>query len=410
MRVMLLGDMPPCRNFTAGLVLEQLLPCFDSHELSAVVVVDPSLNPHPRELIAESRMLRLVKPRESRKDACRWPKALSELSAQRFERGQAKKVREELLPTIVEFGKRFGVERIWLNLQGQTMVRLARPVSDALNVPICAQIWDPFGWWLRANRIDRRTAKELTSEFDRVIQRCDSVAAASWSMADSYKEKYGVRAVPVIPGISDELMKRPRDRESEDGDFVIGMAGQLYALAEWHRLLEALNILDWRVGDRKIRLRIFGKDFNMHTSNRVQCEFMGWRDQAEVVQLLTESHLNYIPYWFDPVFKEEAENSFPSKMSTYCAAAQPILVHAPQYATPVAFLEKHDIGYCVTSPSANDVADTIKNAVLDPDARSRKGRNAATCFSTFLSTSCMRRSFVEFLDLPRQQHPSPDYN
>jgi glycosyltransferase involved in cell wall biosynthesis len=148
---------------------------------------------------------------------------------------------------------------------------------------------------------------------------------------------------------------------------------------------------------------VFGKDFNMHTSGRVQCEFMGWRDQTEVVQLLNESHLNYIPYWFDPVFKEEAANSFPSKMSTYCAAAQPVLVHAPDYATPIAFLQEHDIGYSVTTPSARDLADTIRDAVLDPEARSRKGQNAATCFSNFLSTSCMRRSFEEFLGLDTRQ-------
>ena len=399
MRVMLLGDMPPCRNFTAGLVLEQLLPCFDTHALSAAVVVDPSLDPQPRDLIPEDRILRLAKPRESRKELLRRPKALANFSARWFELGQAKKVREEILPKIVEFGKAFGAEKIWLNLQGQTMVRLARPVADALNVPMCAQIWDPFGWWLRANRIDRRTSKELNREFDRVIRRCDSVAAASWSMADRYREKYGVKAIPVIPGISDDLIKQPSNLGKTDGDFVIGMAGQLYALAEWHRLLEALSKLKWRVGNRNIRLRVFGKNFDMHTSDRVNCEFMGWRDQSEVVQLLTESDLNYLPYWFDPAFKEEAENSFPSKMSTYCAASKPVLVHAPKYATPTTFVEQHDIGYTVTNPDASELAETIALAVTSPDAQVRKSQQAAECFSKLLSTSCMRRSFEEFLGL-----------
>lgn len=396
---MLIGDMPPCRNFTAGLVLEQLLPCFGFDELCASFLVDPSLDPQPRDLIPESRMLRLVKPRESRKEYLRHPIALANLTARWFEKGQAKKVRKEILPRIVEFGKSFGVEKIWLNLQGQTMVRLARPVADALQVPLCAQIWDPFGWWLRANRIDSQTANELTCEFNRVIERCECVAVVSWSMAEHYRARYGVKTIPVIPGISDSLSNQPIFAGNESGDFIIGMAGQLYALAEWHRLLEALSLLNWRVGDRCIRVRIFGKNFEIHTSDRVRCEFMGWRDQSEVVQLLTESDLNFIPYWFDPSFKEEAENSFPSKMSTYCAAAKPILVHAPEYATPTAFVRQHDIGYCVASPSVSELADTIREAVIDSDARFRKAHNAADCFSKYLSTSCMRKSFQEFLKL-----------
>jgi glycosyltransferase involved in cell wall biosynthesis len=402
MRVMLLGDMPPCRNFTAGLVLEQLLPCFASHELSAAVVVDPSLDPQPRDLIPEDRILRLTKPRESRKEWLRRPKVLGEFSARMFELGQAKKVRELLLPQIVAFGKNFGVEKIWLTLQGQTMVRLARPVADALGVPMCAQIWDPFGWWLRANRIDRRSSKELTLEFDKVILRCESVAAASWSMADRYKEKYGVRAIPVIPGISDDLIKHPLASGDNDGDFVIGMAGQLYAMAEWKRLLEALSLLKWRVGNRNVRIRIFGKHFDMHTSERVNCEFLGWRDQSEVVQLLSNSDLNFIPYWFDQAFREETENSFPSKMSTYCAAAKPVLVHAPSYATPTSFVQKHDIGYVVTNPSAAELAQTISEALSNLEERKRKAVKAAACFTNYLSTSCMRRSFKDFLGLDSQ--------
>jgi glycosyltransferase involved in cell wall biosynthesis len=400
MRVMLLGDLPPCRNLTAGLVLEQLLPCFDSHDLSAALVIDSTLDPQPPNLIPADKTLRLIKPREHRREYRYVPHALGNFAARRFEASQARLVRGELLPRIVSFARASGVEKVWVTLQGQTVVRLARPVADALNVPLHAQIWDPFGWWLRAKRIDEKTSRDLLREFDRVIRRCDGVAAASWSMAERYRTKYGVRAIPVIPGISDDMGRQPLATPHASQDFIIGMAGQLYAIEEWNRLLEALRILNWRVGDQRIRLRVFGNNFEMHTPERVLCEFMGWRDQSEVVQLLAESDLNFIPYWFDPAFKEEAENSFPSKMSTYCAAAKPILAHAPAYATPTLFVEQHDIGYTATRPDAADLADVIRRAAADPDGRLQKSFRAVKCFTDFLTTTCMRRSFRDFLRLP----------
>lgn len=400
MRVMLLGDLPPCRNFTAGLVLEQLLPCFDSHSLTAALVIDPTIVPKPDDLIPPSKTLRLVKPNEYRKEYRRLPNALAEFLARRAELSTAHTVDHDLLPKIVAFGRQCGAEKVWATLQGQTIVRLARPVADALKVPLYGQIWDPLGWWLRAKNVDQKTSRELLLEFDRVIKRCDGVAAASWSMAERYRSKYGVRAVPVIPGISDELRTPVTTTSSDGGAFVIGMAGQLYALNEWNRLVDALSLLDWRVGNQPIRLRVFGNNFELHTPHRVNCEFMGWRDQAEVVQLLARSDLNFIPYWFDPVFKEEAENSFPSKMSTYCAAAKPILVHAPDYATPTAYVRDNDIGYVASTPTAAALAEVIRLAALDHNGRLLKAKRAAECFTNHLTTTCMRKSFCEFLGLP----------
>lgn len=400
MRVMLVSDLPPCRNYTAGLVLEQLLPCFESHDLCAAVAVDPAIDPQPADLIPEERILRLEKPRESRKEIFRRPRALAERSARWFERRQARRVREELLPRIVAFGKAFGVDKIWLVLEGQTMVRLARPLADALRVPLSTQIWDPFGWWLRANRIDVRTSRQLVDEFDAVIRQCDSVAAASFPMAARYREHYGVRAIPVIPGIGAEFGRQPPTPGRDTGDFIIGMAGQLYAAEEWRRLFAALESLKWRVAGRQVRLRVLGTHLDVHTLGRVHCEFLGWRDQAEVVSILHESDVNFLPYWFDPTFREESESSFPSKMSTYCAAAAPVLVHAPDYATPTAFVREHDIGYVSDRPSVSDLADAIVQAAEDEEARRRKAHNAAACFGRHLSASCMRDSFREFLRLP----------
>lgn len=256
MKVLLLTDIPPCRNFTAGLVLDRLVGFLPKDQVAICAVVNPALNPEiPAELDEVPKLL-LRKPREAAVRVL--PRKAGILSAFPFELVQANRVQRELLPQIVEFAKAQKVDAVWVVLQGQTMVRLARQVTQALNVPLLTQVWDPFGWWLQANLIDGFTRRRLLKEFDLVIKGSASCATASWAMSENYTNKYRVVNAPVIAGLPRELALQPATKVHDRDEFIIAMAGQFYAQTEWECLQHALNACNWKVAGKRIRVRVMG--------------------------------------------------------------------------------------------------------------------------------------------------------
>ena len=187
MKILLLTDIPPCKNFTAGLVLDRLVSFLPAEQIAICAVVNASLNPEIPEELESIPKLILKKPRES--SVRIFPRKAGDLSAFMFELIQSVRVKYELLPQIVAFAKKQQVDTIWVVLQGQTMVRLARQLSGTLKLPLLTQVWDPFGWWLRANRIDGITQRRLLGEFSRVIRDSTSCATASWAMSESYSSQ-----------------------------------------------------------------------------------------------------------------------------------------------------------------------------------------------------------------------------
>jgi hypothetical protein len=397
MKVLLLTDIPPCKNFTAGLVLDRLVSFLQPEEIAICAVVNPVLNPEiPAELHSIPKLL-LKKPREG---SVRIPPGKAgDLSAFTFELIQSARVRYALLPQIVAFAKQQQVDAIWVVLQGQTMVRLARQLSQKLNLPLLTQVWDPFGWWLQASRIDRFTQRRLRAEFDKVLRHSTSCATASWSMSESYSSLYGIRNNPVIASLPRELALKPATHPHSRDEFVIGMAGQFYAQAEWNSLIQTLDQVNWTIAGRRVRIRIAGGSFQAFTQLPANFEYLGWRSQEETIRLLAETDLLYMPYWFSEGFKEESSNSFPSKLVTYFAAGRPVFCHAPTYASPAKYLKLHDAAYLCDSLDTTVVLKQLEHALTDTERYSTLASNGNACFMRDFTLERMKETFLHFLDI-----------
>lgn len=397
MKVLLLTDIPPCENYTAGLVLEKLVRFLSPENIVLCSVVNPAINPILPEDLRHIPMLTMQKPREA---AVRlWPRWGGAAMACAFEAIQSVRTSGVLLPRIIDFAKENHVEALWVVLQGQTMVRLARPLADALDVPLFTQVWDPFGWWLRDNRIDDWTRHRLLAEFDRVIRRSTACATASWAMSETYAWKYGVRNVPVITGLPRELAREPAVQPHPAGEFIIGMAGQFYAQAEWRSLIHALDQVSWVVAGRRVRIRVMGGAFHVLTKVPGNFEYLGWQSQAETIRLLTESDLLYLPYWFSEEFREESTNSFPSKLVTYFAAGRPVFCHAPVYASPAKYIKQYEAGYLCESLDPTDVQKLLEYTITDTESYCKLAANGTSCFMRDFTLERMKETFMQFLNI-----------
>ena len=397
MKILLLTGIPPTKGYTGGLLLHQLCSLLPRGSLACFVVASPELKDAiiaselswiPTEYVERPREYTLVRPGRLR--------SLSTLALDSY--NSTVKV-GRIANKAIEFGHKFGADALWCLLEGQTMIRLALPVSKGLGAPLLAQVMDPPSWWLREYLLDRISRTRVLNEFDRVLQASVSCAAISWAMAEQYHRDYGIRTVPVMPSLDSQAALPPARRVHPGEDFVIGMAGQTYAADEWRALIAALDKANWKLGDRNVKIRLLGRELHLRTGTKEWVEFLGWRSQKETIELLTEADVLYCPYWFNPNFETVTRLSFPSKLATYLAVGRPVLFHGPKYASPARFLEQNDAAVFCHSLEHSEIIDSLERLISNPGLYSRVTSNGRAAFLKHLSFASQRTSFAEFLQI-----------
>lgn len=481
MKILLLTDMPPCENFTAGIALNHLIRNLSKEQVAICSIVSPDLNPRLPDDLKDIAHLSFTKPKESafflyslkinwftefknklvqephiniQSNISRSPKKtffiekffprfhgiffqlmsmfvniisaicnkifrlffrairkvlslckkisllplkLRVIPAFAYEIKQGIKVRYVLFPKIEKYIQEQKIDAVWVVLEGQTLIRLADQCIKKLDLPIYSQVWDPFEWWLRANKIDSYTSRRLLRVFDRVVKNSVACATASPSMAKVYNAKYKIPALSLIVGLPKELMQEPKLEQNDQGEFIIAMAGQFYALNEWNALISTLNNANWMIAGRKIRVRVLGAAFNFYTQKSACIEYLGWQSQKDTIKYLSESNLLYIPYWFSEEFKMESSTSFPSKLVSYFASGRPVFCHAPMYSSPSKYIYQNNAGYLCTSLEQKDIQQMLEHVIKDKDKYAKISYNGTKSFLRDFTLSTTKDNFLKFI-------------
>ncbi len=397
MKILLLTDIPPCENYTAGLVLHPLVKFLPLGQVVICSVAHPSLEfKIPKELkkIPRLKLFKSIETARIYKEG-----KIGGLISYSVELFNAAKVKYLLLPKIIRFAKEQQVDAIWAVLQGQTIIRLTRPLAKKLSVPLFTQVWDSFEWWLRANKIDEFTQKRFLKEFDEVIKHSTCCATASWAMSESYKTKYNTPTIPVIAGLLKELACIPAASPHNRNEFIISMAGQFYAQAEWLSLINALNSVSWFIAGKNIKIRVIGGDFQVSAQLPANFEYLGWCSQEKTINLLADSDLLYMPYWFSEEFYKESSTSFPSKLVTYFASGRPVFCHAPDYSSPSKYIAENNAGYLCNSLATDKIIYELERAIADEDSYKQFAKNGSKCFLRDFTLEHMKETFLKFLNI-----------
>lgn len=396
-KTLLLTDLPPSSNLTAGLVTAQMCRFIPPGDLVIVCVQNVHLTPQPFPDLAHIPIKTIAKPNENQR------RELKGIPIGRLGAACIETVKRSILPSrlskqAVEFGRQHGVSSVWAVLQGQTMVRMAHRVATALDVPLRSHVWDPLGWWLDAHGVDPMNRFLDLKMYDKILQGSVTCATASPAMAEAFRNKYGVQAWPVIASLDRNLAKRPTPALRNTNEIAIAMVGQFYASAEWHQFVRALTFADWRVGDRKVVLRTFGHQPPPSEIPKENLEFMGWKSQAELIGTLSETcDIAYCPYPFSADMEDVAKLSFPSKVPTYLAAGRPILFHGPSYSSPAKYLTANGAGVVVRDIYPSAVFDGLLHLVEDKDRYHNAALAAQKAFLDDFTLETMRDNVLRFL-------------
>lgn len=401
MKILLLTDIPPCKNYTAGLVINSWCDFLleEGHEIYCALVKGSWLAPDiPKDKLEKIKFLEIQKPQEywGLTEGTQFRIIRENISSFSHNNYIIRKELPRIASNISTFANRNGCELILASIQGQTITRLVRMVSKKTRLEYVAQTWDPLKWWLKANKFDPISSLLNLWEFERVVKGSRSFMAMSWAMANYFEKKYRVRCITNIPGLSKDPIKKSKIRR--DKDFTISFAGQLYAKDEFKVLVNALKEMNWRHNGQKIKLNLYGPEFDTEYYNEYGISIYGYVEQEKLLRLLSNSDLLYCPYWFSREFEEVCKLSFPSKLTSYLKTKKPVLMHAPEYASPRILLEKNRSSYICNSLAVEDMINVIKSIIEDKN-RDKIGRRGYQLFEKYMTFETMKKSLFVSLGL-----------
>jgi hypothetical protein len=397
MKVLLLTDIPPTKEFTAGLVLDQLCRFMPLDSLCCFAIVNPELNLQmPGDL---SSIPILFRPKPNENWAWLGTGHAAAIAVWLCEQWTKRFPVNSLLREAIEFGRQERVDRIWAVLQGQTIIRLAGLVAEHLQVPLYTQVWDPFSWWASANNLDHRTTREVSATFDVDIRRSAGCATASPTMAELFRRKYGVKTVALMASHPRSVARLPSASIGSEQALLIGMAGQFYAANEWRALIHALNCAGWQIAGRTVRITVVGPQ-EPPTPATPHLEYLGWKTQAHAIEILSRCDILYCPYPFDFQRKEVAELSFPSKLALYFATGRPTVFHGPDYSSPHHYLQQTGAALCCSRIEASAIYNELERLVTDRKLYKAIARSAHDAFLSDFNLEKMARTFADFIGLP----------
>lgn len=381
LKTLLLTDIPPCSNWTAGIVTAQMCRAFEPGALAVFAVMNPDISPLQYPDLTDVPAEFFAQPNE---DYSLGNMRYGNLTPEQIFAAEAT-VRAEDIPRLVnaavKFGRSHGVEQVWAILQGQTMVRMALAVSDALDVSLKTQIWDPFSWWQLARNLDPKTCELDNKLLEKTIRASDLVIAPSWAMAADFKARYGVPSVPIIASIAASVAEPPATGVRLDGALTIGIAGQFYASDAWVAFYDALDSCGWSIGGRDVVLNVYGAGPPPNIFHIDRVRLRGWIPQKELVGVLaSECDVCYCPYPFDPQLADVSRYSFPSKLVVYLASGRPVLFHGPDYSSPSMYLEERGAGICCHTTDASSIIAAIAELSNNPSVYSATANRGSTAF------------------------------
>ncbi len=397
MKLLLITDVPPCKEFSGSLLTEQLCRFIPEFEIDIFAVMNKDLQGiNFTSDLKNTRIVKFDKPKENTGHLL--PGKLGIIISFFYEWYIQFFISTNLVKKIVNAGAGRNYDYIWCILQGQTMIRIALPVANRFKARLLTQIWDHPSWWFKENKVNRYWRNRFMGIFHNTLKNSHHCGTASFAMSEMLKSLLSINSVPFIPGIDDVKLKKPAVMTNSK-NIVIGMAGQLYSKSEWNSFLGTLDFLNWKINNKNIIVRVLGYHFEISGHRKVNIEFLGYRNQDETIEILSKCDLLYCPYFFDKKYEIISTTSFPSKLITYFAAGRPVFFHGPADSSPANFLIKSKAAFLCHSLDKRMIELKLKECLSNKKVYDQMAVNGNIAVKKYFTTEILKRNFFKFLDL-----------
>ncbi len=395
-RLLLLSRTPPGNSNVGQLYLRDLCESYPADKLAFGVVQPQYLD---ADLRAFPEVPKLYLSRNNAPVFDHGPKLLATLLSHLAFRHHAIRGDREVVEEFVRFGREHRVEKVWAVLNSPTLYRIAPRVAARLDVPLVTMVWDPPSGVGLHFGLDRLSRAHIRKHFATALAASERCGVVSERMEREYRATYGIKSVVLRRGIATSAVDQSKQRD--DSEVRIGFCGNLYAKQEWQAFLDALDEIEWRLGDKPIRLIIaaFWIPF-LGARGPARVDYLGWRDLAETVEVMARCHFAYFPYWLDPAYAEPARLCFADKLTTYLTAALPILYHGPSDAGVVDFFSRFPAAELCHSHETAVIAASLRR-LADGERRQRMSAAARQAVAQELNPTVFRERFRQLVGTSR---------
>jgi len=353
-RILLITDVAPSPDFTAGIVLEQILKYMPENiEVSCFTFKNDNLPNYSlsKKLLAHSSYV-TRKPNED------WNKMLFGRAASNIGEKFASKESIAITSEILRIASYSRFDHILVVIQGQTSIRVFNSlIANGLSASTLH--WDMWDWWESANKVPRSFRRQVQLMLQNIknqgvhifpshefAERMEITSDSSLTLYPCMTERFvGNDLEPVL------LQSQPID---------IVFLGQHYAEKEIQLFLAFMQEISWKIGDRKFRLHAFGSRLNTSDPNVIN---HGWVNYERLPSLISKYHIAFMPYPRDESFKVIVETSFPSKLISYISAGLPILAFGPKEFSAKNLINR--IGCNVTSHDVTEFLQCVEQILAN---------------------------------------------
>ncbi len=292
-----------------------------------------------------------------------------------------------------------GTEQLWITLNTPSAIILAEILDSQVDIPLKCTVWDPPQTLCHNAGLPTGVEAAVLKAFGNCIRNAVAVTVASEPMRDHYRTLYGKESLVWIHATPEHAISSPMPRLKKQGHIRIVFAGSLYARDEFESFCDALESINWRIGELVVTLHVFGPTLPQHQQNE-HIVIEGWCAPEDLTRRLSSFDIGYLPYWFDQRYTTSVKYCFPSKLSTYLSSGLRVFYHGPYDSSPRIFLNEYPVGVACHSLGAEEILQKLENMVLDRSFFSRTQDAISRALSERLGPSVFAQTCSEFIELP----------
>ncbi len=291
----------------------------------------------------------------------------------------------------------FEPDVIWAVLDTPLMYRLPRQIARRLGIPLVTTVWDPpeavcgeLGW-------DRWSTLRAKRDFAASVRQSQRCGVVSENMQAEYTQRFGTPCVLLRHAVRRSHVVARAQQSRPERSFRIGFCGSVYSRVEWDALMAALDSIQWVLDGREVEVWTFCKRILLGAPGRANVRFFGWRGTDEMLPMLAQVDVGYLPYWFDNNRRESVRLCFPTKLGTYLACDLPVLFHGPADSSVAAFLRAHAVGVTCDSNEPTRLVGCLRRLSSDEETLLKMKESRDSVLDTILNLELFQQKFHELM-------------
>jgi len=269
---------------------------------------------------------------------------------------------------------------------------LAQQMSQEYSIPLATFFHD---WWPDLAYIHSWARKTLEYRFKRLYQQSQLALCISEAMRQALGSHPHAQVLFPIP--EKLALKEYSEAGVRKEEFKVIYAGNISGI--YRPMLQSLCQICLEVSE--FQLKLFGprpdwSDFLVKDDQKKEL-YGGFVSRKVLMEELNQANALLLTMSFEKRYKRRTKMSFPSKLLDYCQFGKPIIIWGPDYCSAIQWGLQHQSALVVTSPSAKDLVQAIRELATQPGKQNYLGNRTLDIAQSIFNPEKIQQQFVDSL-------------